>query len=435
MTTVNMAIAYPTPAVTAGPQWASLINAAFDTVDAHDHTTGKGVAVPTAGLNINADLTLNSKNLFGIRSLRLDNQAATLATASDLRILYAKNGELAYRDAAGNEVVLTAAGSVAGATGTITGLSSPASASFNSITGTYSFLKDTSKPGKFVTADLLLYEYNNASANSVTLKSPASLASSYTVTMPAAVPTQTLPVSMNTSGVLSLGWADGSVSAPAAAFATEPATGLYRPGAAQLAVTINGTQNSLWTAAGLAVTGTLSTTGVASPASLTVAGATSLQATTTTTLTATAVNAASVTTTGAIAAGTGLSGTTLGISSTATILGALSVGSLGSSGTITAPALNLSSGGAFKAKIFTGTLAATATATFTVSGTVVGMFGRVFDSSNGWEAISDNFYGGGTSNGSTAWEQNTSGSSSSTVSMTNTSATHTKTYSVMVIFT
>jgi hypothetical protein len=50
-----MTISLPTVGVTAGPTYASLVNAAFETVDAHDHTTGKGVQVPTAGININAN--------------------------------------------------------------------------------------------------------------------------------------------------------------------------------------------------------------------------------------------------------------------------------------------------------------------------------------------------------------------------------------------
>jgi hypothetical protein len=254
MSTPNMGLDYPSPSVTIGPLWASLLNACLDLVDTHDHTATHGVKVPTAGLNINADLSMGSFNLTTIRGVRLNDQVATLNTAGDLRIIYAKNGELTYRDGAGNEVIITSAGSVAGATGTITGLSSPASASFNSVTGTFSFLKDTSKPGKMVNSDILIYEYNNASANPITIKSPASVSAAYSITLPGALPTQAGLVSMSTAGVLSMGAADGTESAPSISFASNLDTGFYRSAANELTATIGGTDFLTMNATGMGVT-------------------------------------------------------------------------------------------------------------------------------------------------------------------------------------
>ena len=59
MATTNMNLTLPTVSITVGPEWATLLNAALTDIDAHDHTSGKGVKITPAGLNINADLELN----------------------------------------------------------------------------------------------------------------------------------------------------------------------------------------------------------------------------------------------------------------------------------------------------------------------------------------------------------------------------------------
>jgi hypothetical protein len=242
MTTPNMGLTLPVPGVTAGPAYASQEVAALNLVDAHDHSSGRGVLIPTAALNVNADLAINSYSLNTVGGLRLVNLTATPVTALDVRIVYSKNGELAYRDAAGNEVLITAAGSIAGATGTITGLTSPASATFSSISGAFTFSKDSSKPGKLAISDINLYEFNNATANGITLKSPASLASAYTLTLPAAIPTQSNVLVSDGTGVLSFGWSNGLVATPGTSFASELGLGLYRSAAKTLSVASNGVE-------------------------------------------------------------------------------------------------------------------------------------------------------------------------------------------------
>lgn len=58
--TDNMALTLPNPANAnnpeAGPLWATDLNTSLTVVDSHNHTTGSGVPVPSAGLRINADL-------------------------------------------------------------------------------------------------------------------------------------------------------------------------------------------------------------------------------------------------------------------------------------------------------------------------------------------------------------------------------------------
>lgn len=200
--TPNMSLSLPTPGPggTAGPTWASMLNTAFEAVDEHDHSTGKGVKVTPSGLNINANLSMGSHDLFSTRSLRLDSQAAVLSTATDVRNLYSVNGELYYNDAVGNNVQITSSGSVAGATGTIGGMGgTTASVTYSNVTKSFTFLQAGGQTAKIVAGEYLLYETATAT-NAVTLKSPTGLAASYNCTFPTATPADTKIMTMNTSG-------------------------------------------------------------------------------------------------------------------------------------------------------------------------------------------------------------------------------------------
>ena len=202
MTTPNMTLILPVPgpAGTVGPTWASDLNTALELVDAHDHTSGNGVQVPSAGININGDLPMNENNLTEARTVRFEDQAASLTAGADIRIIYSKNGELVYRDGSGNEVQITNGGSVAGATGTITGMAAPASASYSTISKSYTFNQGTSKPGKLNISDIGLVEFDNATAQPVTLKSPAALAAAYSLTMPGDLPLTTQHMTVSPTG-------------------------------------------------------------------------------------------------------------------------------------------------------------------------------------------------------------------------------------------
>lgn len=112
MTTANLLLDLPTVSVTIGPTWASKLNTALELVDAHDHSSGKGVKVTPAGLDITADLDLQENNLDDARSLRLANSTSTLDGAADVRCVYVYNGELYYNNSAGTQVQLTAGGQV-----------------------------------------------------------------------------------------------------------------------------------------------------------------------------------------------------------------------------------------------------------------------------------------------------------------------------------
>ena len=188
--TPNMGLVLPTPTVTPGPTYATENNSAFSVVDSHNHTPGYGLQVPVAGLNINADLPLAGNNLTLARSLRLQIQGSPLSGATDLACLYSSSGELYYNDGSGNQVQITLAGAVdTSASGTITGMgATTATASYSNSTKTFTFNQNTNQRADMDIGQLVLRDPSVTSANGVTLQSPTSLASGYSVTFPASLP-------------------------------------------------------------------------------------------------------------------------------------------------------------------------------------------------------------------------------------------------------
>jgi hypothetical protein len=106
-----MNLVLPTVSSTLGPDWATLLNAALTLVDSHDHSTGEGVKITPAGLNLNADVTLNDFYLTDVGSMRLTSLGATLVTPSDVGAIYNVNGNLYWNNDAGTPVQLTSGGS------------------------------------------------------------------------------------------------------------------------------------------------------------------------------------------------------------------------------------------------------------------------------------------------------------------------------------
>lgn len=87
--TTNMGLVLPTVGVTTGPDWATLINNAFETVDAHDHGPGKGVQISNAGISSSAAIA-RSKLATGGASYVLIND--TSGAMSEEQILTAQHG-------------------------------------------------------------------------------------------------------------------------------------------------------------------------------------------------------------------------------------------------------------------------------------------------------------------------------------------------------
>ncbi len=106
--------------------WGELINANFAALDIHNHVPGSGAQIPTAGLNINADLAFSSFNTSsGIRSTRYAPIALGSLVAQDLGCLVVSGVDLYYVDGAGAQIRVTSAGALAGTPGIISGLVAP----------------------------------------------------------------------------------------------------------------------------------------------------------------------------------------------------------------------------------------------------------------------------------------------------------------------
>jgi len=111
MATPYMNLSLPTPTVTIGPDWAEELNTALESVDAHDHTSGKGRKIVTAALNIDADLQMNGFKLANIPSVQL-NQLGSAVSGVGAENSLSSTGDLWFTNGSGIAVQVTAGGSV-----------------------------------------------------------------------------------------------------------------------------------------------------------------------------------------------------------------------------------------------------------------------------------------------------------------------------------
>jgi len=110
----------PTPSVTLGPQYATDNNTAFTIIDAHDHSSGKGVRIPTSGLNINADLQFNSNRSIELLSSQYIANPSTLTGSTNANSLYSVLGDLHWTNSSGSAIQITAGGSIVSTPSAIT---------------------------------------------------------------------------------------------------------------------------------------------------------------------------------------------------------------------------------------------------------------------------------------------------------------------------
>lgn len=203
----NMNLIVPVVGTDPGPDWANNVNASLGIIDQHNHSPGSGVPITPAGLNINSDLTFQNNNLISARAVIFSPQVSPLSLASDIGCIYESGVDLWYNDAAGNQIQITANGSVTGASGTITGLpSGTASASFAG--GTFTFESATATPATMAVGPLIIGT-STASSKTVTLTPASGQASDYTLTLPAAAPVANQILQSDVSGNLT--WSTNTV--------------------------------------------------------------------------------------------------------------------------------------------------------------------------------------------------------------------------------
>lgn len=112
MATTFMNLNLPTVLSTLGPTWASNINTAFEAVDIHDHSSGKGVKIKPAGIDINANLTFANFHITNLGASQFNNLSATLSGALNSNSVYVKSGDLYFTNNAGVVIQLTSGGSI-----------------------------------------------------------------------------------------------------------------------------------------------------------------------------------------------------------------------------------------------------------------------------------------------------------------------------------
>lgn len=119
-TTSNLLLSLPVVSQQPGPEWATMLNTALEVIDAHDHTSDKGVRITPAAMNINANLDINNKIFYNFQATRFQEQGAALTGTSNANALHSVNGDLYFTNGSGTAVQLTTGGSI---------VSSPGSAS------------------------------------------------------------------------------------------------------------------------------------------------------------------------------------------------------------------------------------------------------------------------------------------------------------------
>lgn len=117
MATTYMVLDLPVPSVTLGPLWASDVNDAFELIDAHDHSAGKGVKVKPNGMNINDNLDIQDNQLENVEAVELSDLIATLSGAANANKLHAVSGDLYFTNSSGTPVQITSGGSIVSSPG------------------------------------------------------------------------------------------------------------------------------------------------------------------------------------------------------------------------------------------------------------------------------------------------------------------------------
>lgn len=210
-TTPNMSLVLP---VDHGDDsvWGSLLATVFDLLDSHNHVSGAGVPVPSAGLRINADISWSYLGTYyAIKDAKaIDFQPTTAASVSALSSalwVSSVDSELHFLDASARDVKLTNGGAInVSLVGGIGGDYSSVSAllSFDDATDSY-WLQQQGSPRPWARArvgDVDIYETAASIVNRVRLSSPAALAASYALTFPAALPGSTSVLQVSSAGAI-----------------------------------------------------------------------------------------------------------------------------------------------------------------------------------------------------------------------------------------
>jgi hypothetical protein len=220
--TTNMLLVQPSENGDAGT-WDTILTALFALIDAHDHSTGKGVTVKSNGISINADLAFSSGgNFFVAKDLKAVDFSPTAASgmtsySSALFSNSSDSNNLYFRNSAGTNVRITNGSSLdITASGGIAGdyIATGAEVAYSDSGKEYTFKQKD--PDNFWAAlrsgPHRIAQIDTTESVYVELIAPASLGSSYTITLPTAAPANESPVYMTSAGVLQTGHGDRTLN-------------------------------------------------------------------------------------------------------------------------------------------------------------------------------------------------------------------------------
>lgn len=109
-TTPNMLIEKPAVSETTGPDWGTKLNAALDTVDAHDHSDNKGVRITQAGIRFTDEFSASLQRIKDLLAVRLiDNGTDPGSMAGDF---FMRDGDLWFKDGDDTAIQITSNGTL-----------------------------------------------------------------------------------------------------------------------------------------------------------------------------------------------------------------------------------------------------------------------------------------------------------------------------------
>ena len=193
-----MSLPIPGVGTEAGPNYAQDVNDSLTLLDSHNHTLGQGTQIPTAGLNINADLTFNQ---FGITNSKHVSFTAQSSALTSVGTIYELNADLYFVDGNGNNVRITQSGAVAAAPGNITGLIAPASFTYVPSSSTFVAQSDVAVAANLDAGSLLMRNLSPNSTYALTLQ-PPTLTVDYSITLPVLPASQKI-MTLDASGTMS----------------------------------------------------------------------------------------------------------------------------------------------------------------------------------------------------------------------------------------
>lgn len=190
--------------------WDSKLNAIFGLVDTHNHTVGKGVKVPIAGIDIDTDVAMGGKAITGLQYVAF-NAIAALTSGSKTLFVNTADNELYWRNNGGANVKLTAGGTlnitlVGGIVGDYSSVG--AEVAFDNANKRYTFKSGGVAPLKWsrmASGPVRIYEYDTTETVYVEQIVAAGLAAPYTVTWAAALPGTQKLVQIDAAGNLVYG--------------------------------------------------------------------------------------------------------------------------------------------------------------------------------------------------------------------------------------